>query len=161
MSNFCCSSPTPNESTNDDVKFCPKDKTKGDTVQLITLKSLLIPTALGKLNSETNYRFCQSSDCPVVYFSEEKQVFTTDDVKVPILQKNSKETTPVCYCFGWTRQKLRQEIEEFGESNAVAAIMAHVRAQRCGCEVNNPQGRCCLGNVKSTLKTLAANDRSL
>lgn len=28
----------------------------------------------------------------------------------------------------------------------------HIKADRCGCEVNNPQGSCCLGNVSAFIK---------
>lgn len=148
MSDPCCSYQADNSNSNGE-KICPQDATKGKTISLITLKSLLKPKALEQLNPNANYRFCNSYNCSVVYFSAEGQVFTTSDLKVPVFQKNSAETVPVCYCFGWTRQAIREEIENSGESSAVASIMAHVKAKRCGCEVNNPQGSCCLSNLQS------------
>ena len=133
-------------------KDCPVNSIKGKPVQLITLKSLLKPRALEQLNPETSYRFCASSDCSVVYYSETGQTFTTNDLKVPVFHKDSRETTPACYCFGWTRQRIAQEIKQFGESSAVTSITAHVQAKRCGCEVNNPQGKCCLSEVKTVVQ---------
>jgi len=49
---------------------------------------------------------------------------------------------------------LRQEIENSGESSAVASITDHIQAKRCGCKVNNPQGSCCLSNIKSFFNPL-------
>lgn len=40
-----------------------------------------------------------------------------------------------------------QELEETGRTTALKEITIHTKAGRCGCEVNNPEGSCCLGNV--------------
>jgi hypothetical protein len=73
---------------------CPHNHRQGKLVKLITLKSLLLPTALEQLNPQTSYRFCESSSCPVVYFSAEGQTFTTEDIKVPVFQKNEGDNVP-------------------------------------------------------------------
>src|SRR5690606_3948178 len=78
--------------------------------------------------------------------------FRTADVKVPVYQKDPGEDVPVCYCFGWTRRRIRDELAQTGKSTASATIAAHVKAGRCGCEVNNPQGACCLGNVQAVVR---------
>jgi hypothetical protein len=121
---------------------------KGKMVQTITLKSLLIPSALENLNPNTAYYFCTAPDCPVVYFNEEGQIFSTEQVKVPVFQKDKGLNIPVCYCFGWSRDRIQQEIIKTGKSTAETNIRSHIQARRCGCEVNNPQGSCCLGNVR-------------
>lgn len=133
-------------------RICPGNGSSGKPVQLITLKSLLKPTALEQLNPQQSYSFCPSSDCPIVYFSSIGQTFTTADLKVSVFQKDWGESVPVCYCFGWSRQRICNQIEQEGASNAVASITAHIKAKRCGCEVNNPQGSCCLGNVREVVK---------
>jgi hypothetical protein len=33
-------------------------------------------------------------------------------------------------------------------------VTEHIRAGRCGCNVNNPQGSCCLGNIQAVVKEL-------
>jgi hypothetical protein len=137
---------------------CPKDGTKGKPVKLVTLKSLLIAAALERLDAQSTYMFCPSSDCSVVYFSETDQIFRTGDLKVPVFQKDPSEQVSVCYCFNWSRQRLREEIQQTGTSTAVASITAHIKAKRCGCEVNNPQGGCCLANVRETVQQI---ERSL
>ncbi|OIP68424.1 MAG: (2Fe-2S)-binding protein [Oscillatoriales cyanobacterium CG2_30_44_21] len=144
----CC---TPSNNTlpvEKSISTCPLNGKSGKLVGLVTLKSLLIPTALEQINAESIYRFCASSDCPVVYFSENQQVFNTYHLKVPVFQKDQDEEVPACYCFGWTRQRIRKEIEEQGQTQAIASISSHIKAKRCGCEFNNPQGYCCLANVR-------------
>lgn len=154
----CCYHLPSNQFESRDKNQCPQDGTKGQAVQLITLKSLLKPRALEQLNSQTSYRFCNSSDCSVVYFSADGQIFTTNDVQVPVFQKHGGETVPVCYCFGWTRQALRQEMPKSGIDRVLSSIQAHMKAKRCGCEVNNPQGSCCLGNVQLMRKSPVTSD---
>ncbi|MBW4555753.1 MAG: (2Fe-2S)-binding protein [Trichormus sp. ATA11-4-KO1] len=151
MTECCCPSSSPKDSESRWQRLCPQDGTKGKIVQLITLKSLLVPSALEQLDSASAYGFCASPNCPVVYFSEQGQTFTTDDLKVPVFQKDFNEDISVCYCFGWSRQRIREEFSQFSqsvESKVIDIITTHIKAKRCGCEVNNPQGACCLGNVR-------------
>ncbi|MFS8866610.1 putative iron-sulfur cluster-binding metallochaperone [Synechococcus sp. H65.1] len=132
--------------------MCPRSGEQGIPVQLITLKSLLCPRALAQLNADSSYAFCQDPICPVVYFSEQGQSFGVDDLKVPVFQKESGEDVPVCYCFAWTRRRIRQELQGSTTPQAILAeIAAHIKARRCGCQVNNPQGFCCLENVRQVI----------
>ncbi|MHB1128265.1 MAG: putative iron-sulfur cluster-binding metallochaperone, partial [Bacillota bacterium] len=132
---------------------CPRCGTNGKRVETITLKSLLLPDALAKLEPNSHYQLCVNPDCGVAYFNENAQSFLTEELKVPVFQKTGDENCPVCYCFGWTRANIRQEIEEIGKCSAVTAITEHIKAGRCGCDVNNPQGSCCLGNVRKVALT--------
>jgi len=149
----CC---YPNEEMTpvSQTSICPNNGSKGKIVPTITLKSLLLPEALALLNPNQTYRFCASPNCEVVYFSDDQQTFTTKDLKVPVFQKDNKETVPVCYCFGWTPKRIDDEIKTLGQTNAVEKITSHVQAKRCGCEVNNPQGSCCLVNIQSVINSL-------
>ncbi|WP_448572800.1 putative iron-sulfur cluster-binding metallochaperone [Trichothermofontia sp.] len=124
---------------------CPHDRSQGKPVKVLTLKSLLVPQALERLNSQADYQFCSSAHCPVVYFSAAGDVFTPGDLKVPVFQKDPGEDVPVCYCFGWTRRRI-QGLDE--PCSVTEQIKPHMKAGRCGCEVNNPQGSCCLKNVR-------------
>lgn len=137
---------------------CPKCHNQGKTVDLITLKSLLRPTSLEQLHVERAYQFCATESCEVVYFADDC-VFNQDEIKVPVFQKRRQELdVPVCYCFGWTPRRIAQELEDNGTSTAGQAIAAHVKAGRCGCEVNNPQGSCCLGNVNKVVKAAQSGE---
>ena len=125
---------------------CPNCGQNGRHVPLITLKSLLKPTALATLDPECDYAFCPNPSCETVYFALDGPLtFAAGDLKVPVFQKDSDMEVPVCYCFDWTRKRIMQAVRQGG--NPLQEIKAHVQAGRCGCEVNNPQGACCMGNV--------------
>lgn len=145
----CC---VPTEQRTTSGHPCPVCGTSGRAVQVITVKSLLIPEALATLEPDLPYWFCPDPRCDVVYFNE-TGTYRTDQVKVAVFQKDAGEGVSVCYCFGWTRKRIRTELLETGRSTAVDTISGHLRAGRCGCEVNNPQGSCCLGNVRSVIQS--------
>ena len=60
----------------------------------------------------------------------------------------------MCYCFGENEADIRTEIEATGHSEAVQRVRAHIEAGRCACEVRNPRGVCCLGDIAATVKRL-------
>jgi hypothetical protein len=124
----------------------------GRTVERITLKALLRPQALLRL-SAIEHRFCPTPDCPVVYFGRE-ETFERGDLTVPVFQKEPPGTRLVCCCFGVTEEDIRREIIEAGRSSAAERITALVKEGRCACEVKNPQGSCCLGNIAAATKDL-------
>lgn len=138
-----------------DPTSCPACGTRGRPVPPITLKSLLRPGALERLDPRQQYLFCPAADCDVVYFGAAPQpLYTVTDLKVPVFPKDRGDDVPVCYCFHWTRRRLRDDLRTHGRSTAPGAIQALVRREVCGCEVNNPQGSCCLGNVQRVVREL-------
>lgn len=143
----CCAS----SATGQDVTSCPVSGTRGKAVPLITLKALLTPLALARLTPEGAFRFCPDPTCDVVYFSA-AQTYRMEDLKVPVFQKDQAPGVPVCFCFGHTRADLSAAAASGTGQALEASIRAHVQAGRCGCEINNPQGKCCLGNVVTVLR---------
>ena len=133
-----------------DATACPASGIRGKAVPLITLKALLTPPALARLTPEETFRLCPDPVCDVVYFSP-SQTYGTGDLKVPVFQKDQAAGVPVCYCFAHTRADLERAAVTGTGQALEASIRAHVQAGRCGCEVNNPQGSCCLGNVVTVL----------
>jgi len=133
---------------------CPSCLQTGKAVPLITLKSLLKPTALQTIEAESPYVFCATPSCEVVYFNP-SQTFDKENLKVPVFQKDVGMDVPVCYCFDWTRERLIDAVKE--SLDAIGHIRKQIQANRCGCEVNNPQGACCLGNVNSYIRKLGQN----
>jgi hypothetical protein len=117
----------------------------------ITLKAMLRPAALMRL-SAVEHRFCPAPDCPVVYFGHD-EVFERDEIVVPIFQKEPAGERTVCYCFAVSERGIRTELIRTGRSLASERIGALVKADRCACEVRNPQGTCCLGNVAAAVET--------
>jgi hypothetical protein len=116
------------------------------------VKALLTEAALQRL-AAGEYRFCPDATCDVVYFSLSGPHFTTADVRVPVWQKLPFGARQLCYCFGESEASIRADIEATGASLAVARIREHIAADRCACDVRNPRGACCLGDV------IAAVDR--
>lgn len=148
----CCSNlPKIKTENNGD---CPSCKIKAKNVKLITLKSLLKPAALETINAKASHYFCLSADCDVVYFDTNNKEYLVSDIKVAVHQKDGSTTTPVCYCFDWTKEKIKECVEKKLTPNPVEHIRENIKENRCGCEVNNPQGSCCLGNVTGYIREL-------
>lgn len=136
-------------------RLCPQCETQGRPVERITLKALLCPKALARLEVEADYRFCESLSCSVVYFAvQSNSVYLKDELEVRVGRKETDDPIPLCYCFGHTRASVREEIERTGQSTAPSTIAAHIKVGRCGCDVNNPGGACCLGEVNKAVREL-------
>ena len=103
---------------------------------------------------ETQYYFCTAPGCDVVYFpsNPEAPSFHSGDLLVRVGPKEKHDPISVCYCFGVTRQDIAEEVQRTGKSTMAERIKAEVKAGNCACEVKNPSGRCCLGNVIQTIK---------
>ena len=74
------------------------------------------------------------------------------DVPVRVGLKEREDPVPLCYCFGFSLADVRREIAETGRCGIPARITAEVRAGRCSCEVKNPSGVCCLGEVNRAVR---------
>jgi len=143
----CCRSETPDSGA---ARCCPRSGSPGKAVERQTIEALLTDHALGRL-SAGEYRFCPDADCPVVYFGAD-DMFTTEDVRVAVWQKRPFGDRQVCYCFGESEASIRAEIEAHGQSSAIGRIREHIAAGRCTCEVRNPRGCCCLGDVIAAIE---------
>src|SRR5882724_247453 len=152
MSNCCCPGKTDEASTN----RCPVSGSPGVAVDRLTVKALLTANALRHLYPGA-YRFCPDAGCPVVYFTADGRQFTTADVRVPVWQKLPFGERPVCYCFGESEASIRSEFESAGDSKAVERVREYITAGRCACEVRNPRGGCCLGDVIAAVKRMEAS----
>ena len=129
---------------------CPQSGATGLAVDRQTVKGLLTAEALTRLTTN-DYRFCADADCEVVYFDEHGSAFGTADLRVPVWQKLPFGTRTLCYCFGESEASIRSEMETAGRSSAVERIRAHIAAGRCACDIRNPRGACCLGDVMAAV----------
>jgi len=151
MTHSCCDSTCDTEKNAD---VCDRCGARGHTVPREALESLLTPTALKRLQPGS-YLFDASPDCDIVYFSKDSDsYFTKRDLRVRVGIKESEPPIPICYCFRHTLESARAEIQVTGRSTVAAEITKEIRARRCACEVKNPSGRCCLGEVNKAVKTL-------
>lgn len=137
---------------------CPTCGKTGKTVTRLTLEALLksehrpaIPV------QQEEFCFCPTPTCEVVYFLPGNALFRKDDLSVQVgLKEPHDPTAPVCYCFGWTPQKIQAELETTGRSTVIDQIKVQVKAGYCDCEATNPQGSCCLGNVAKAVQEVTA-----
>ena len=104
---------------------------------------------------DTPYFFCKDSECPVVYFSEDgTQTFTKDQIRERVYQKESdSDDVFICYCFRHTPGSIKAELVS-DDSTVIDKINSGIQAGQCACDIRNPQGSCCLGNVTALVKEL-------
>jgi hypothetical protein len=151
----CCSSREPSgafQPTNGSAQLrCPDCGETGRPVAPVTLKHMVQPEFLD-LVSKTGFLFCRTADCGTVYFHSNGETLAKADLRVRVGLKETLDPVPICYCFGFTERMLLDEIQASGHTTIPQRIAAQVNAQHCTCEVRNPQGSCCLGNVKAAVK---------
>jgi hypothetical protein len=131
---------------------CPLSGGRCKQVNILTVRSLVRHLPLGM--PETQYFFCEAPDCELVYFPLDPQApsFRRGDLIVRVGAKETKEPITICYCFGFRRQDIWDEIRTTGDSTVAKRIAAEIDAGRCACEVRNPSGKCCLGDITRAAK---------
>ncbi len=162
MSDNCCSKPSAGsevceissasiQSKIDSENNCPNCGQKGKLVQGQTVKALL-SSSLRQLQ-DINYYFCPTQSCPVVYFSSDStSIVTTSQLRERVYQKEpTADDVLVCYCFKYAVADIRNATQETRNS-ILKDINAGIQANQCACDIRNPQGSCCLGNVRRLMK---------
>ncbi len=124
---------------------CPTCAQTGAPVDRITLKALLTPDGLRR-GVPAQPRYCTTADCQIVYFDADGDAtFTEADLAVRVYAKHPDDPdVPVCYCFG-VRVGSMGDSERSRETREM--VTAEVQAGHCACEVKNPKGACCLGDL--------------
>jgi len=102
---------------------------------------------------DVSYLFCRTAECSVVYFSADGLILTKEQIRVPVYQKEpNDESVLVCYCFYHGPAAIRAELSATGRSTVIEEINRGIQAGQCACEIRNPQGTCCLGNLSVLVK---------
>ena len=137
---------------NELIQHCPVCGKRGKGVDTLTVKAML-DCSLHAIRP-SGYGFCRSQDCPVVYFSRDgEQTLVETDLRVLVHQKHpSEDSVFVCYCFRHTPGSIRAEVQKTGQSTVVETVTHGTQTNQCACEIRNPQGSCCLGNVRAAVK---------
>ena len=164
MSDQCCSNPTAGsevcvlpmptaQRAPRTITACPSCGEKGKPVQGQTVKSLLSVTLRQVRNTE--YLFCRTPTCPVVYFTTDgAETYTIEQVRERVCQKEADvDDVFVCYCFRHTVGEIRAAAPETRVA-ILDDISVGIQADQCSCDLRNPQGSCCLGNVRGLIKAL-------
>ena len=141
----CCST-TPDPAGDAQTARCPRCGERGRRVKPITLSSLLKPEVVpaGGL-----WRFCRTPQCPVVYFGDQ-ELLLAEHLTVPVGCKEVRPARPICYCFGYSAA----DIEAAARRPRTVFQIVSERCKRGEdrCEETNPQGACCLGNIRALEK---------
>lgn len=128
--------------------FCPSCGDKGQSVTTLTVKSLVRNHT--RVNASSSFSFCRNTHCDVDYFSADA-TFRKEDVKVVGI-KETDDPVPLCYCFDYTREDILREIHETGETKLAEIIKGEAQGGFCACEVKNPSGKCCLGEITRAIQ---------
>jgi len=137
---------------------CPRCVQPGKPVSLLTLKHQVKLPHLAAVETGP-FAFCRSPECPVVYFNATGTALSVDDVRQRPTVKPSANPQ-LCYCFGFDTEMARAEIRATGGCSVPGRIAAEMKADRCACEIRNPQGSCCFANVTAAVKRELAAART-
>jgi hypothetical protein len=148
----CCR--VPKQSQTESVSLCAECGTKGRRVERRTVLHHVKSELLSRM-SDDDYRFCATPACAVVYYNTCGAVFTVNDVREPLTAKTIGDARPLCYCFGFTEGDIRKEMTEMGVTKIPAQISRFIKEKICACEIRNPSGACCLGEVNQAVKQLS------
>ena len=137
--------------------LCPSCGHKGIAVKPITIESLLTDEAKDRVSRTHGFRFVPTQTCEVSYFHPETQEqLLLRDVRVRIGQKEKEAPHPICYCFNHTVEEIEAEVAKTGTSKIPDEIAEKCRQGLHRCAQTNPQGSCCLGDVRRVLKAAQA-----
>ncbi len=131
------------------LRSCPVSDFRGKPVEWLTVAAL----AAKRVPPRQDFWLCEDSDCEVVYFGEDGTLLQTSDLRViPSFKGAPSRNDLVCYCFLYSRQAIEDELRASGDTTIFDRITAEVKAGNCACEVRNPSGKCCLGDVKKAVQ---------
>lgn len=140
-----------------DARDCPRCGKRGSSVERLTVAAL----TTGIVPANQRYWLCRRRDCEAVYFGEDATVITAADMTVAPGFKSKATDALVCYCFQHRRGDLEAELAAGGETTISDRISAEVRKGNCACEVRNPSGKCCLGEVQRATEEIRARLRDV
>jgi len=135
---------------------CPKSETTGKRVERITLESLLRSEFHSSIGSG-QWFYCPDPKCPVAYFDAEGHTLDKSALSVRVGVKENSPPRPICYCFDHSIEEIQEEVAATGTSKVPDSITEKCRQGLHECEFKNPQGSCCLGNVRAVMKEAQAS----
>jgi hypothetical protein len=143
----------PNQPAAESSGLCPVCGSKGRPVPGQTVKAMLSVSLRAVQVGE--YLFCKTPTCPVVYYSAvTEQLFTVDQVCERVFQKDPQDDANlICYCFQYSVGDVRSASSD-ERDGIMDDIQAGIRAGQCACDLRNPQGSCCLSNIRTLIKQL-------
>lgn len=143
-------------SRNGDQKAaqCPCCKSEGKKVMAKTVLSIIKCCPKGFMKREY-YFLCPSPNCEVLYYdSSYESIAKKSDSTIRVGFKEREGPHSICYCFGHTAESIANEIQSTGATKVIDSIKKEVKAGRCACDVKNPKGSCCMGDVARVVNQL-------
>ena len=120
-------------------------------VPKITLTSLVKPEYQKDIPTGKPF-FCLQRECETVYFDTEGHQIKKDQLSVKVWQKEEPGDIPVCYCFEHSAKAIMEDARLNSPPSIPLTIREKIKAGLCTCEIKNPKGRCCLGDVAYWVK---------
>ena len=136
------------------VDVCPECGNGGNKIATETVRNMVEPFGNQGVEDVVQYRICKTQGCDVVYFADElDQQFGIDVIRErPNFKIDADaEPYPLCYCFGYAKAHVREDIADTGETTIDEWITERVQAEECACSYKSPLGSCCLGNVREAI----------
>ncbi len=151
MPESCCTIPETNTSGTD---ICPTCGAQGKPVGAETINALVRPEQKPSSGFPGGYYCPNPQDVTLYFFDSGFEPISKDEAKVRVGFKETGPPQMVCYCFEHTKDAIQEDFKAHGESRIEARIREKVTAGSCSCEVKNPKGKCCLGDVRAAYKEL-------
>jgi hypothetical protein len=107
------------------------------------------------------YYFCDSPSCDVVYVSASTEhLITKNQLRVRVGIKENEDPIPLCYCFDFDRKAIWDDIRFKGRTDIPKVITQRIKAGECRCQITNPSGNCCLGDIYRAVKDALNYEKS-
>ncbi|MFN3486596.1 MAG: putative iron-sulfur cluster-binding metallochaperone [Planctomycetota bacterium] len=129
---------------------------KGKRVPASTVRALVRADLRDRVR-DGDYVLCLNPGCAQVYTGPAgARPFVKSDLTVRVGYKETDGPHLVCYCFEHSVEDIEKELRTAGKTTIPERIRIEVKDGHCECEVKNPQGTCCLGNVNRAVKEAEA-----
>lgn len=143
-----CCTPQPKGKTE-----CPQCHDKAKGVLGKTLEHLLTEKAKTALTCFDGFYYCKTATCKVIYFRN-NEILTQKEMSIVVGLKEGVVPATVCYCFDWTKERIKADLDPTGSTKVIEDIKAKMINPGCSCEILNPSAGCCLGDVGKAVKDI-------
>jgi hypothetical protein len=137
------------------ITDCPACGARGRRVKPITLDALIRE---GTERDDAPYRFCATPGCECWFGEATGHAIPVSASRVRIGQKETTADRKLCYCFGYSAADVAEQVARTGTTTIPDVIADHCRRGEDRCPETNPQGACCLGNVRAAMKLVSPVD---
>ncbi len=113
------------------IPTCPMNGQVTKPVGRNTIESLIKPEARSGLTAQPYY-FCDAPDCDTVYVSAlGDHLIAKDMLTVRVGIKETEDPIPLCYCFGYDRKAVRDDVRLTVYTDILISISQRLRLGEC------------------------------